>query len=88
MPVFSANWNAVGQFQAVGNKTWPSEVQGQVAFTSSGTYTWFPPQGVQSVSVVCVGGGGGGTNGCIGWSKGGGGGELRYQTSVAVTPGS
>ena len=31
---------------------------GQVAYTTSGTYSWVAPDGVNSVCVVCVGGGG------------------------------
>jgi hypothetical protein len=31
----------------------------QQAFTTPGTYTWVAPAGITSVSVVCVGGGGG-----------------------------
>jgi hypothetical protein len=34
---------------------------GQQAYTTAGTYSWTAPQGVTSVCVVCVGGGGGGT---------------------------
>jgi len=32
----------------------------QQAYTTAGTYSWTCPEGVTSVSVVCVGGGGGG----------------------------
>lgn len=59
---------------------------GQQTFTSSGTFT--VPQGVKSVSVVCVGGGGGGTLGFNGTTTAGGGGAaLAYAESIAVTPG-
>ena len=33
---------------------------GQQEYTTAGTYTWFAPDGVTSVSVVCVGAGGSG----------------------------
>ena len=38
-------------------------VEGQQAYTTPGTYSWTCPSGVTSVSVVCVGGGGGSTDG-------------------------
>ena len=44
--------------------------------------SWTVPDGVWSVSVVCIGGGGGG------WSGGGGGAALAYGTNISVTPGS
>ena len=60
-------------------------VQGQVAYTTAGTYSWTAPSGVSSVSVVAVGGGGGGG---FTWSSGGGGGGgLGWKNSIAVTPG-
>ena len=37
-----------------------SEVVGQQAYTTAGTYTFVAPAGVSSVSVVVIGGGGGG----------------------------
>jgi hypothetical protein len=54
-----------------------SVVEGQQAYTSSGSYSWVAPAGVSSISVVVVGAGGGG----------GGGGGLAYQNTTAVTPG-
>lgn len=56
---------------------------GQVAFTSAGTYSWTVPEDVTSVSVVCVGAGGSSAaaNGS------GGGGALAYKNDIAVTPG-
>lgn len=59
---------------------------GQVTFTTVGTTTWTVPEGVTSISAVCVGGGGRGlafNNG----GGGGGGGDLRYASSLDVTPG-
>lgn len=62
----------------------------EVCFTTPGANTWTVPNGVTSVSVLCIGGGGGGAgeNG-FGDSGpgGGGGGALRYVNDIAVTPG-
>ncbi|MGA1697127.1 MAG: hypothetical protein ACO39V_09630 [Arenicellales bacterium] len=42
----------------------PASAMGpQAEFLTPGTYTWVAPQGVTSVSAVCVGGGAGGGNG-------------------------
>lgn len=66
---------------------------GQDAYTTAGTYTWIAPAGLSpaSVSVVCIGGGGGSTVGS-GFSYvangGGGGGELRYKNGISVTAGN
>lgn len=54
---------------------------GQQAFTSPGTYTWIPPDGVFFVSVVAVGGGG-----CDS-GQAGSGGSLGYKNNIRVTPG-
>jgi hypothetical protein len=67
-----------------------------VGYDSLGTdggalLSWVVPNGVTSISVVCIGGGGGGpytsatTNG--GGSAGGGGGGLAYVNNITVTPG-
>jgi hypothetical protein len=60
----------------------------QVAYTTSGTYTWTCPVGVTSVSVVCVGAGGGGWNSLNNNSRGGGGGGLGYKNNISVVPGN
>ena len=57
---------------------------GEAVFTTPGTYNWTVPEGVTSVSVVCVGAGGGSQIG----SGGAGGGALVYKNNVAVTPGA
>lgn len=64
-------------------------VYGQEEFTSPGTYTWECPEGVTSVSVLCIGGGGGGDAGSdtIGVGGGGGGGGLAYRNNISVIPG-
>jgi hypothetical protein len=55
----------------------------QVNYTIPGTYSWIAPEGVTSVSVVCVGGGGAGANNV----NGGGGGGLGWKNNIAVVPG-
>ena len=49
------------------------------------THSWTVPDGVTSISVVCVGGGGGGQPDHDGAS--GCGGSLAYKNNIAVTPG-
>lgn len=65
-----------------------------VLFTTVGSHSWTAPDGVTSVSVVCIGGGGGG-GGTLGWTGqnpsgggGGGGGGLGYKNNISVTPGN
>ena len=60
-------------------------VSGQQAYTTAGTYTFTVPAGVTSVSVLCVGGGQGGSNQIGG--PGGDGGSLSYKNSITVSPG-
>lgn len=59
----------------------------QVTFTTTGVHTWTVPDGVTSISAVCIGGGGGGAGGDGTLDMGGGGGGLSYRNSIAVTPG-
>ena len=66
-------------------------VVGQAAFITDGTETddrhyWVCPDGVTSISIVCIGAGGwgGGANG----KDGGGGGGLGYKNNYSVTPGT
>ena len=62
---------------------------GQEEWTSNaGSFTWTVPNGVYSVSAVCIGGGGGGAGGstAIGIS-GAGGGSLTWGNNIPVTPG-
>ena len=65
---------------------------GQQAFTTVGTHSFVVPNGVTSISAVCVGAGAGG------WRQfdngdgyflyqGGGGGGLSYSNNITVTPG-
>ena len=57
-------------------------------YATEGTYTWVCPEGVTSVSVVCVGAGGGGTVNTSYGGTGGAGGGLGYKNNISVTPGS
>lgn len=57
---------------------------GQQAFITAGTFTWVVPNGVTSCSVVCVGGGAGGSTN---YSYCGGAGALAYVNNISVTPG-
>ena len=62
------------------------EPPGQVVFDTPGTTTWTVPNGVTSVSVVCIGAGNAG-----GASSGlhpGGGGALAYGNNIPTTPGA
>ena len=60
----------------------PPEPPGQVTFTTTGSHTWTVPNGVTSVSVVCIGAGN-----AAGYT-GGGGGALAYGNNISVTPGA
>ena len=62
------------------------EPPGQVVFDTPGTTTWTVPNGVTSVSVVCIGAGNGG--GASGGLHPGGGGALAYGNNIATTPGA
>jgi hypothetical protein len=61
---------------------------GQVAWTTPGTYSWVVPARVFSISLLCVGAGGGAQryDSSLG-GAGGGGGGLRYAKKIAVNPG-
>ena len=64
---------------------------GEHYYYNPGSYTWVCPQGVFSISVVCIGGGGGGYqfdfNGVPFSVQGGGGGTLAYKNNFVVVPG-
>ena len=62
------------------------EPPGQVLFDTPGTTTWTVPNGVTSVSVVCIGAGNNG--GQNGGRDAGGGGALVYGNNIATTPGA
>jgi hypothetical protein len=80
-----------GGISASKTYTWSVQVTypvGQALFgtnVGAGTFSWTAPAGVTSVSVVCVGGGHGGSSQ---WSYGGGaGGGLGYKNNITVVPG-
>lgn len=73
---FAGMWTPQAQMQGVGSLGWPGGVGEQAYTSASGTFSWYCPPGVTSVSVICVGGG----------SRGGGG--LGYINNYAVTPGT
>lgn len=72
----------------------PAEMMGQNVFTTPGTYSWTAPDGVTSVSVLAVGGGGAGqisrgySTGTMLTAGGGGGGGLGWIVDYSVTPGN
>jgi hypothetical protein len=59
-------------------------IDGEEVYTTPGTFTWIVPEGVTSVSAVCVGSGSGSGGG--GTTSGSGGG-LSYVNYISVTPG-
>ena len=61
----------------------PDSPVGQQVFTTRGITSWTCPSGVYSVSVVCVGAGGGGYS-----DNAGGGGGLGYKNNISVSPGT
>ena len=64
-----------------------TELSGQAAYITPGTYSWVAPATTSRVSAVAVGGGAGGA--CDGFlvSQGGGGGGLGWRNNIAVTGG-
>jgi hypothetical protein len=60
---------------------------GQEEFTVPGTYTWIAPANVTSVSVVCVGAGGGPAANTSG-ASGAGGGGLGWKNNISVVTGA
>ena len=59
---------------------------GNQEYTSSGTYTFTVPSGIENICVVCVGAGG--KSGIGNSGQAGGGGALAYKNNITVTPGS
>ena len=62
--------------------------RGEITFAIPGTYTWVVPEGVTSVSAVCVGGGSGGFVNSAGSQTGGAGGGLAWGNAFSVSAGS
>ena len=59
---------------------------GNQEYTSSGTYTFTVPSGIENICVVCVGAGG--KSGIGNSGQAGGGGALAWKNNITVTPGS
>lgn len=67
-------------------------VTGDILYDTPGTYSWTAPDGVTSVSAVCIGAGGAGTRGTSPSDvdqlrRGGGGGGLGWKNNISVIPG-
>jgi len=60
---------------------------GEAVFTNVGTHSWVVPDDVESVCVVCIGGGSGGSRSGGSGSDGGGAGGLGWINDYAVVPG-
>ena len=58
------------------------EPPGQVTFTTGGNHSWTVPNGVTSISVLCIGAGGSSS------TAGGGGGALVWTDNFSCTPGA
>ena len=61
-------------------------INGQALYTTSGTYTFTVPAGINEISAVCVGGGGGGGGSSNAENGGGGGGGALSYGTIDVTP--
>jgi len=83
--VTATNAGGTGPASAASNSVTPI-AQGQIEYTTPGTYTFVAPAGVTSVSVVVVGGGGGGSVNQTGTA--GGGGALAWVNNRTVVPGN
>lgn len=59
-------------------------VKTDALFTAPGVYDWVVPKGVYSICAVCIGTGGGASNGT---RAGGGGGAVAYKNNIPVSPG-
>ena len=59
---------------------------GNQEYTSSGSFTFTVPTGIESICVVCVGAGG--KSGIGNSGQAGGGGALAFKNNISVTPGS
>ena len=66
-----------------------AELAGHIEYTTPGYYWFTVPDGVEYISIVCVGGGGGAakSNNSRTGPQGGGGGALRYANYRSTTPG-
>ena len=74
----------LGSFQIEAEPAGPA---GRTVYQSVGTYSWIPPEGVTSISVVTIGAGGGGASTNSRWASGGGGGGLGWKNNISISPG-
>lgn len=58
--------------------------RGEMTFSIPATYSWTPPEGVDTISIVCVGGGGGGHADATTSATGGAGGGLAWANNIPV----
>ena len=82
--------NAIGTSQnsAPSNTTTTLLPQGQQGYITVGTYSFVPPTGVSSISVVAIGAGGGGGMGCGYYEvAGGAGGDSYFNAPTTVRGG-
>jgi len=90
--VYATNAAGNSSSSSASNSITPVTPPGQAEYTSPGTYTWYAPAGVTSVSALAIGSGAAGTvggptyNGL--YASGGGGGGLGWKNNISVTPGN
>ena len=83
------NWYVADTVRSPIDGTQGNPNLGEVFDDTPGQKTWTVPAGVTSVSVLCIGGGGGCVlypQGTVG-ASGGGGAALAYKNNISVTPG-
>lgn len=86
--VYATNSEGNSDMSAESNSVTPASLEGQVEYTTAGTYTWIVPAGVTSISMVAVGGGcSGRTASSSSPGLSGAGGALAYRNNISVTPG-
>lgn len=88
--VYATNRFGNSESSSASNSITTPIVIGQAEWTSPITTTWTVPDGVFSISVLAVGGGGAGYWGsppANTFNRGGGGGALAYVNGISVTPG-
>lgn len=77
------NSKGYGSYSSASGSVSTTAVRGSSSYTTPGTYTWYVPSGVTSISFFAIGGGTGGTN----YSRGGGGGGSIYANNRTTHPG-
>lgn len=64
-----------------------TNTNGDQIYTTPGTFSWVCPAGVTSISVLAIGGGGGGSQ-YSSYAMGGAGGGLGWKNNITVIPGN